>query len=84
MKIAVSVDDGLLIEADRAACEIGVGRSRLFSMALESYLAARRDRKILDQLNEAYVNEPTAEEKRIVSLLKEKFRTRSSREVAWL
>lgn len=73
MKTAVSLEDSLLIEADRTAREIGVSRSRLFSMALESYLAERRARKILDQLNEAYADEPTVEEKRTVSRMKKKF-----------
>ena len=38
MKTAVSVDDELITEADRAAREMGVSRSRLFSLALEAYL----------------------------------------------
>lgn len=73
MRTGVSLEARLLIEADRAAREIGVSRRRLFSRALEGYLGARRDRRILDQLNEAYSTEPTSEEKQIVWLMRTKF-----------
>jgi metal-responsive CopG/Arc/MetJ family transcriptional regulator len=42
MKTAISVDGQLLSEADRTARELGLSRSRLFSLALEAYLRHRQ------------------------------------------
>ena len=50
MKTAISIEDELLIEADRTAHQMGISRSRLFSLALANYLRKRRNKEILDQL----------------------------------
>ena len=73
-KTAVSVAGDLLLEADRAAAEIGVSRSRLFSLALEDYLRDRRNRKILEQLNRVYSGAPSPADKRLTGRMKKKFR----------
>ena len=51
MKTAISIEDELLIEADRTAHQMGISRIRLFSLALANYLRKRRNKEILDQLN---------------------------------
>jgi metal-responsive CopG/Arc/MetJ family transcriptional regulator len=75
MKTAISLDDSLMTEADRAAREIGVSRSRLFSLALEEYLRKREHDRILAQLNLVYGSESDAGEKRVPARLKTKFRS---------
>ena len=75
MKTAVSVANQLLLEADHAAQEMGVSRSRLFSLALQSYLQDRRHAKILEQLNRVYCDEPDPAEKRTTRRMKTKFRS---------
>jgi metal-responsive CopG/Arc/MetJ family transcriptional regulator len=75
MKTAISLDDGLMTAADHAAREIGVSRSRLFSMALEEYLRKREQDRILAQLNRVYGGESDAAEKRVALRLKTKFRS---------
>ncbi len=75
MKTAVSLDDRLMIAADRMAREIGVSRSRLFSLALEEYLRKREHDRILEQLNRVYSGESDAAEKRVAPRLKMKFRS---------
>jgi metal-responsive CopG/Arc/MetJ family transcriptional regulator len=62
MKTAISLDGQLLKEADQTARALGLSRSRLFSIALETYLRHRRQEQLLDQLNQAYSNEPDAPE----------------------
>lgn len=74
MKTAISVEDKLLGEADHVAKTIGVSRSRLISMALESYLRARRDEEITEQLNRVYAKGMTKDERRIVAGMKTKLR----------
>jgi metal-responsive CopG/Arc/MetJ family transcriptional regulator len=74
MKTAISVDDDLITEADRTAREMGVSRSRLFSLALESYLRNREHERILEQLNRVYAGESGAVDKRLAARIKGKFR----------
>jgi metal-responsive CopG/Arc/MetJ family transcriptional regulator len=62
MKTAISLDSTLLKEADQTARALGLSRSRLFSLALEDYLRHRRQQQTLDQLNQAYSNEPNPTE----------------------
>jgi metal-responsive CopG/Arc/MetJ family transcriptional regulator len=66
-----NVED-LLKEADQTARALGLSRSRLFSLAVEDYLRHRRQEQLLDQLNQAYSNEPNSAE---ALNLKAKFRS---------
>jgi metal-responsive CopG/Arc/MetJ family transcriptional regulator len=75
MKTAISLEDELLLQADRTAREMGVSRSRLFSIALQAYLRKRRNREILNQLNKAYADEPSPAERRTVAGIKRGFRS---------
>jgi metal-responsive CopG/Arc/MetJ family transcriptional regulator len=75
MKTAISLEDELLLEADRIARQMGVSRSRLFSIALEAYLRKRRNQEILGQLNKVYADEPSPNERRTVAGLKRRFRS---------
>src|SRR5579859_4315161 len=75
MKTAISVEDELLQEADRTAREMGLSRSRLFSVALKDFLKQRRNAAIVEQLNRVYAKGPTPEERRTLAFMKEKFRT---------
>jgi len=73
VKTAISVDDRLLSDADRAAREMGLSRSRLIAVALESYLRSRRQEDITARLNEVYAEEDPAEA-RVVKQIKAKLR----------
>lgn len=74
MKTAISLDDQLLSEADSAAREMGLSRSRLIATALEAYLRRRRQDEITARLNEVYA-EPDPAEARTLKLMKAKFRS---------
>jgi metal-responsive CopG/Arc/MetJ family transcriptional regulator len=73
MKTAISVDDELISEADNAAREMGLSRSRLIATALEAYLRKRRQDEITARLNEVYA-EVDPDEARLLKLIKAKFR----------
>ena len=75
MKTAVSLEDELPIEADRAARQMGISRSRLFTIALEAYLRKRRNQEILGQLNKVYAADSSPEERRAVAGLNRRFRS---------
>jgi hypothetical protein len=75
MKTAISVDGQLLTEADRTAREMGLSRSRLFSLALEAYLRHRRQEEIVEQLNRAYSGKPDPASAPTLRRMKAKFRS---------
>jgi predicted transcriptional regulator len=54
MKTAISIDDGLLREADETARLMGLSRSRLFAVAVGDFLQRRRRERMLQRLNEVY------------------------------
>src|ERR1035437_635754 len=54
MKTAISINDGLLQEADETARLMGLSRSRLFAMAVGDFLQRQRREQMLLRLNEVY------------------------------
>ena len=68
------MDDGLLREADDAARQLGLSRSRLFAVAVGDFLQRRRRREMLRQLNEVYARGAEPAEKRLLRGIKTKFR----------
>ena len=72
MKTAISVEDSLMKQADQAARDLGLSRSGLIADALRDYLRKRRQALITEQLNQAYANEPSPEERLLVRRLRTK------------
>ncbi len=72
MKTAVSVDDALMEQADKAARDLGLSRSALVAEALRVFLRQRRQALITEQLNRVYADEPSPAERRLVRKLKTK------------
>lgn len=75
MKTAIPLEDDLLLQPDRTAREMGVSRSRLFSIALQAYLRKRRNAEIVDRLKKVYADAPATDEQRTVAGIKRKFRS---------
>jgi metal-responsive CopG/Arc/MetJ family transcriptional regulator len=63
VKTAISLDASLFEEAECAAREMQMSRSRLYALALRDYLRRRENRRIIEELNEVYAEEPTEEDK---------------------
>jgi predicted transcriptional regulator len=79
MKTAISIDDGLLQEADETARLMGLSRSRLFAIAVGDFLERQRQERMLLRLNEVYANaaeqaEKDPAEKRLLNGIKAKVR----------
>lgn len=72
MKTAISMDDSLMEKADEAARDLGLSRSGLIAAAVRDFLRQRRRTKISEQLNQAYANEPSVDERRLVRKLRTK------------
>jgi metal-responsive CopG/Arc/MetJ family transcriptional regulator len=74
MKAAISIDDGLLQQADQTARLMGLSRSRLFAVAVSDFLQRQRHEQMLLRLNEVYTNQPEPAEKRLLKGIKAKVR----------
>jgi metal-responsive CopG/Arc/MetJ family transcriptional regulator len=75
MKTAISIDEGLLQEADQTARRMGLNRSRLFALAVEDFLRRQRQEDMLRRLNEVYANGAAAAgEKDLLKRIKAKVR----------
>lgn len=74
MKTAVSLDDELLQQADEAARQMGLSRSRLFAAAISEFLQRKKQEEMLRQLNEIYAEGITPVEKRLLKGIKSKIR----------
>lgn len=66
VKTAVSLDEELLERIDRVAEELRLPRSRLLARAAEEFLAEHENRKLLEQLNQAYSDAPAPEEEELL------------------
>jgi metal-responsive CopG/Arc/MetJ family transcriptional regulator len=74
MKTAISIDDGLLRDADETARLMGLSRSRLFALAMGDFLERQRGEQMLRRLNEVYANGAEPAEKRLLEGIKAKLR----------
>ena len=74
MKTAISINDGLLREADETARLMKLSRSRLFGLAVGEFLKRQRREEMLLRLNEVYANGVDPAEKRLVARIKNKVR----------
>jgi metal-responsive CopG/Arc/MetJ family transcriptional regulator len=74
MKTAISINDGLLREADETARLMKLSRSRLFALAVGEFLKRQRREEMLLRLNEVYANGVDPAEKSLVARIKSKLR----------
>jgi len=74
VKTAISLDEDLFNEVNRLAHELHVSRSRLFTIAVKDYLKKQENQILLAQLNDAYSNNPSEEERKISQSAKARHR----------
>jgi metal-responsive CopG/Arc/MetJ family transcriptional regulator len=74
MKTAISIDDGLLHDADETARRMGLSRSRLFALAVGDFLQRQRQEQMLRRLNEVYANRAEPAERDLLKRIKVKVR----------
>jgi metal-responsive CopG/Arc/MetJ family transcriptional regulator len=65
VKTAISLDQGLLIKVNRLANDLHISRSKVFTLAVQDYLKKQENQSLLAQLNEAYEDFPSEEEREI-------------------
>jgi len=74
MKIAISIEPGLLDEADRTAVLMRVSRSRFFAGAVRGFIGRQRKEQMLIRLNDVYAKSPVPAEIRVLKGIKAKAR----------
>ena len=65
VKTAISLDEELLIKVNRLSSDLHVSRSKVFTLAVQDYLKKQENQSLLAQLNEAYGDFPSEEERGI-------------------
>ena len=68
----VKVTKTLAKKVEKTARQIGVSSDKLVSIALEDFLERKKNSDLLKAINEAYKDEPTAEERKEVRWMKNK------------
>ena len=80
VKTAISMPERLFEELEAAAKEMQVSRSQVFALAVKKFLRERENRRILEQLNRVYGEEPDEEERDLAKAMKARLRRLSARE----
>jgi metal-responsive CopG/Arc/MetJ family transcriptional regulator len=68
MKTAISIPDPLFEQADRMARQLGLSRSQLYALAVESFLKDHEQQAITAALDRTYGEEPSALDPVLVQL----------------
>ena len=74
VKTAISLDEELFNKVNKLAHKLHISRSRVFTIAVQDYLQKQENQALLAQLNDAYSDHPSNEEKKITKSLKAKHR----------
>ena len=74
VKTAISLEESLLNQVNQLASNMHVSRSKIFTLAVKDYLKKQESKKLLAQLNAAYKDSPSQEEKSISEAMHRKQR----------
>ncbi|MEW6364991.1 MAG: hypothetical protein AB1714_10170 [Acidobacteriota bacterium] len=74
IKTGISIDRVLFDRANQTARDLKLSRSMLFSRAVTEFIERRQNRKLLDELNKAYADGPSEEERRIQNAMRKHHR----------
>jgi metal-responsive CopG/Arc/MetJ family transcriptional regulator len=74
IKTAISIEEPLFEEVDALAEELKVSRSSLFTMAVREFIKQRKNRKLLEAINDAYIDSTDSVENSVNETMKSKHR----------
>jgi antitoxin MazE6 len=74
IKTAISIQEALFKQAESLARDMKLSRSGLFARALEEYIRRHHNRRLLDQINEAYADAPTQTEQKYLRKMSRRHR----------
>lgn len=70
IKTAISIEEPLFEQAEAAAREMNISRSRLYALALEEYLRRRETRRLMESIDAAYADGPDPEEQALLRAMR--------------
>jgi hypothetical protein len=82
VRTGISLQDALLKEADSIAQELDIPRSQMFSLALQEFIGRYRNKKLLEQINNAYATPPEPDEIENIEIIRS-HRRKSGRSDGW-
>jgi len=72
VKTAISIQEKLYEQAELLAKKMNISRSHLFGMAVEDFIQRYQNRSLLEEINQAYSDEPDpAEQARLLQMRKQ-------------
>jgi metal-responsive CopG/Arc/MetJ family transcriptional regulator len=74
IKTAISIKKTLFDQADALARKLNISRSSLFGMALENFIQKYQNQILLDEINQAYSDQPEAAEQELLAKMRRKQR----------
>ncbi len=74
VKTAISLEENLFNKVNKLASDMHVSRSKLFTLAVKDYLKKQESKKLLAQLNAAYSDSQSEEEKLISKAMHKRHR----------
>lgn len=74
IKTAISIQKTLFEQAESLALQLHMSRSHLFGLAIETYIKNHQNQILLDEINQAYSDEPDPNEKVRLSKMRSQHR----------
>ncbi len=74
IKTAISIQKTLFEQAEDLAQQLHMSRSHLFGLAIETFVKNHQNKILLDEINQAYSDEPDQNEKVLLSKMRSQHR----------
>ena len=74
IKTAISIQKTLFEQAENLAQQLNISRSHLFGLAIETFVKNHQNKILLDEINQAYSDEPDQNEKILLSKMRKPHR----------
>ncbi|GAB4479998.1 MAG: hypothetical protein OHK0031_00830 [Anaerolineales bacterium] len=74
IKTAISIQKTLFEQAENLAQQLNISRSHLFGLAIETFVKNHQNQVLLDEINQAYSDEPDQNEKILLSKMRNQHR----------
>ena len=74
IKTAISIQKTLFEQAESLAQQLNISRSHLFGLAIETFVKNHQNQILLDEINQAYSDEPDQNEKVLLSKMRSQHR----------
>ncbi len=62
IKTAISIQKTLFDQAENLAQQLNMSRSHLFGLAIETFIKSHQNQILLDEINQAYTDQPDSNE----------------------